>query len=146
MSLGKPISTLVLAACVCFAWADAPGVTIANAWVRSTVPGQEVAGAYMEITSTKDTRLVKAETPVAKLVEIHSMTMEGGVMRMQAMEALPLPAKEAVKLAPGGYHLMLVGIKQQLKPGDQVAVTLTVEDSAKKTSAVIVQMKVRQSN
>lgn len=146
MSLGKPISALVLAALAYIAWADAPGVTIANAWVRSTVPGQEVAGAYMEITSTKDARLVKAETPVAKLVEIHSMKMEGGVMRMQAMEALPLPAKKTVKLAPGGYHLMLVGIKQQLKPGDKIPLTLTVDEAGKAAREITIQALVRQIN
>ena len=135
-----------LAIYVSFAWADAGSVTVHNAWVRATVPGQEVAGAYMEITSTKEARLIKVETTVAKMAEIHSMKMENGIMRMQALQGLPLPAKQTVHLAPGGYHLMLMGIQQQLKAGDTVPITLTVESAGQKRSVVTVQAPVRQIN
>ena len=132
-----------LAICVSCGWADAGSVTVHNAWVRSTVPGQEVAGAYMEITSAKEARLIKVETPVARMAEIHSMKMENGVMRMQALEALTLPARTTVKLVPGGYHLMLVGIRQQLKAGSSVPLALTVREDDGRTSVIDVNTPVR---
>lgn len=143
MFFRKLISTVILASCALLVWADAPGVSISNAWVRSTVPGQEVAGAYMEITSAKDARLIKVETPVARMAEIHSMKMENGVMRMQALEALTLPARTTVKLVPGGYHLMLVGIRQPLKAGSSVPLALTVREADGRTSVIDVNTPVR---
>jgi len=108
--------------------AHAEDIAIKDAWVRATVPGQPVAAAYMEITSEKPAALIKVETTAASKAEIHSMKMENGVMRMGAMPSLPLPAKETVRLAPGSYHLMLMGLRQPLKPGSTVTFRLTVKD------------------
>jgi len=102
-------------------------VGVTDPWVRATVPGQNVAGAYLEIVSTRDAALVSAASPAAGLVEIHTMTMEGDVMRMRAVDRIELPAGKPVKLAPGGYHIMLMDLKRELKEGDTVPITLTIE-------------------
>lgn len=123
----------------------AQNVEIKGAWARATVPGQSVAGAYLQITSGNDARLVKIETPVARAAELHSMKMDNGVMRMRAVDSLPLPARETVTLVPGGYHLMLIDIKQQLKPGDSVPLRLTIQQWDGRAVVLSVTAKVRDA-
>lgn len=110
-------------------------VTVSDAWVRGTVPGQKATGAFMNLTSATDATLVSAASPAAKVVEIHEMAMDGGVMRMRAVDKLALPAGKPVGLKPGGYHVMLMELTGQLKDGEMVDVSLTFADkSGKKTT------------
>ena len=95
-------------------------VSIQNAWVRPTNAGQDVGAAYMSLTSTQDIMLVAIESNITKNVEIHSMSMEGGIMKMRMLETLPLTAGKPYTLAPGGFHLMLFDLKKPLNVGDQV--------------------------
>lgn len=103
-------------------------VTVAEPWVRATVPAQKATGAFMQLKSDADARLVSAASPVAGVVEIHEMVMDKDVMKMNAIDGLALPAGQAVELKPGGYHVMLMDLKGQVKEGDQVPLTLTVEN------------------
>lgn len=103
-------------------------VTVAEPWVRATVPAQKATGAFMQLKSDADARLVSATSPVAGVVEIHEMVMDKDVMKMNAIDGLALPAGQAVELKPGGYHVMLMDLKGQVKEGDQVPLTLTVEN------------------
>lgn len=132
--LPKGLAGLALSAALgtaaLYAFADA-GVKVTNAWARATGPGQSVAGAYLEITSGAPAALVKAESPAAKVSELHTMTMEGDVMRMRPVARIEVPAGKVVKLAPGGLHIMLIDLTQPLKVGDQVPLTLTVEIGGK---------------
>ncbi len=121
-------------------------VTVSEPWVRGTVPEQKASGAFMSLTAQTDSRLVQVQSPVAATVEIHEMKMDGGVMRMRAMPELALPAGKAVNLAPGGYHVMLIGLKQALKPGDQVPLTLIVEGANKQRQQIEVKAAVRPLN
>jgi len=100
-------------------------VTIDNAWVRSTMPGQEVSAAYMTLTSQQNIHLISVESDVTKSVEIHSMSMQNGVMKMRMLKELPLTAGKPYALAPGGYHLMLFDLKKPLNAGDKVNFVLT---------------------
>ncbi len=109
--------------------ACADGVTVVNAWVRTPAPGQTTASAYIELTSARDAALVGARSAVAARVEMHSMTMDGGVMRMRALPRIELPAGQTVKLAPGGTHLMLIDLQQPLKAGATVPLILSVQPS-----------------
>jgi len=95
-------------------------VSIENAWVRPTTAGQDVGAAYMTLVSTQDATLIHAESNVTKSVEIHSMTMQNGVMKMRMLETLPLTAGKPYKLEPGGFHLMLFDLKKPLAEGEQV--------------------------
>ena len=99
-------------------------VTVSNAWVRPTSPGQEVGAAYMTLTSKQDAKLVGVESDASKSVEIHSMTMNNGVMKMRMLDTLELSAGKPYALAPGGYHLMLFDLKEPLAEGKVVNFTL----------------------
>lgn len=118
-------------------------VSVANAWVRGTVPGQKATGAFMQLKSTSDVALVGVASPAAKVVELHEMTQTGGVMRMRAVDKLPLPAGKLVELSPGGYHVMLMDLAQPLKEGDRVPVTLTFMDKEGRKTTQVVEVPVR---
>ena len=118
--------------------------TVTEPWVRSTVAGQKATGAFLQITSTAGGKLVSASSPVAGVVEIHEMSMDGNVMKMRALSAgLDLPAGKAVALKPGGLHVMLMDLKQPLKAGDTVPLTLVVEGAGNKRETVDVKATVR---
>ena len=137
------VRTFVLAAAVAAAPAALAQVAVSDAWVRGTTASQKATGAFMQLRSAYDVSLVSASSPVAGVVEIHEMKMEGGVMRMSAISALPLPAGKTVELKPGGYHVMLMALRAQLKEGDAVPVTLTFKDKDGRESAVVVNAPVR---
>jgi periplasmic copper chaperone A len=118
-------------------------VTVKDAWVRGTVTGQKVTGAFMQLSSTTDAALVDASSPSAKFVEIHEMKKEGDVMKMRAIDRLPVPAGKSVDLTPGGYHMMLFDLKAPLNAGDVVPLTLTFEDGKGKKSTVDVKATVK---
>ncbi len=117
--------------------------TVKDPWVRGTVASQKASGAFMHITSAGGGKLVAASSPVAGVVEVHEMAMEGNVMKMRAVPALELPAGKTVELKPGGYHVMLMDLKQQLKPGEAVALTLTIENKDGKRESVEVKAAVK---
>ncbi|THF60843.1 copper chaperone PCu(A)C [Pseudothauera rhizosphaerae] len=117
-------------------------VHVAEPWVRATVPQQRSTGAFLKITSQEDARLVAAQSPVAKVVEVHEMKMEGDVMKMRAVPALDLPAGKTVELKPGGYHVMLIDLHAQVKEGEVVPLTLVVEGKDGKREQIEVQAPV----
>lgn len=118
--------------------------TVKDAWVRGTVAQQKSSGLFFSITSAKGGRLVSASSPVAGVAEIHEMSMQGDVMKMRALpDGLALPAGKAVDLSPGGYHVMLLDLKQPLKTGESVPVTLTVQDADGKQERVETTATVR---
>ena len=103
-------------------------VKVTGGWVRSTVAGQKGSGAFMTITAKEAVRLIGVSSPVAGVAEVHEMKMDGDVMKMRAMPVLELPAGSTVELKPGGYHLMLMDLKQSLTVGSTVPVTLMFSD------------------
>ena len=118
-------------------------VTVGDPWVRATVAQQKATGMFAQVTSAQGGKLVAASSPVAAVVEIHEMAMENNVMKMRAVPGLELPAGKAVDLKPGGYHVMLMGLKQQVKEGEVVPVTLVVEGKDGKRESVEVKAPVR---
>lgn len=118
-------------------------VNVKDPWVRATVANQTATGAFMQISVPTDARLVEARTHVAGVVEIHEMTMEGNVMKMRAIPGIDLPAGKPVELKPGGYHVMLMGLKQQLKDGDTVPLTLVIEHAGQKRETIELKAPVR---
>lgn len=109
---------------------------ISDAWVKTTVPGGRVSAAYFSIKSARPLKLVKAETPVAGIVEIHNMNMKDGVMEMKAVDAVDISANKAVTLKPGGLHVMLMKVAKPINVGDKVPLVLTFEGMDKKTLVV----------
>jgi len=118
-------------------------VSVKDPWIRGTVQGQSATGAFMELTGKSNARLVGAASPVAKIVEVHNMTVENGVMKMFPVEGVDLPAGKTVKLAPGGYHVMLMELQKPLNAGDKVPLKLTFELANKKRETVDLTVDVR---
>ncbi len=114
-----------------------------DAWVRATVPTQTASGAFMTVTADSDSKLLSVATPIAKDVQIHEMTMKNDVMSMGPVKFVELPAGEAVKLDPNGYHVMLMGLSAQLKEGETVPLTLTVENAKGEKETIEVKAPVR---
>lgn len=102
-----------------------PSVTAQDAWARATPPNVGTGAVYLTLTSRADDRLVGAATAVAAQAELHEMKMVNNVMQMRPLDGLDLPAGQAVALKPGGYHIMLEGLKAPLKQGGTVALRLT---------------------
>ncbi len=138
--------SILLFACAVLASAAAHAqVTVDKPWVRTTVPQQTTSAAYLTITSVQGGKLVEASSPMAASVEVHEMKMEGEMMKMRGVDALPLPAGKPVELKPNGLHIMLTGLKAPLKAGDVVPIKLVVEDAKGKRQTVDVKATARQN-
>lgn len=117
-------------------------IDIGHPYARATAPGQPTGGGFLKLTNKGDAadRLVSASAAVSSRVELHSMKMEGDVMRMRQVDAVDVPAGETVELKPGGLHIMFVDLKAPLKAGDSFPMTLKFE----KAGEVTVDVKVQQ--
>lgn len=128
-----------------------PGIQIIDPWARSATANTDAStgmggmakangASYMMIQNGGAAdKLLKAESDVAETVELHTVTDEGGMMQMRPVPSIDVPANSSVELKPGGYHVMLIGLKQELKPGDTVNLKLTFE----KAGVMQVQAPVR---
>jgi len=104
-------------------------ISLSNAWVRPTLGAGRTTAAYVTITNagTAADRLTAVDAPNANSVEIHTAGMEDGIMRMRRLEGLDIPVGETVTMAPGGYHIMIIGLKEPIAMGATVPLTLTFE-------------------
>jgi copper(I)-binding protein len=115
-------------------------ISVQNAWARATTDampmeqnhnsmGGKTSAIYMVIynQTNQDDRLIGAKTSIAETVEIHETRMENDIMRMQKVDGVEIPANGKVELKPGGYHIMLINLKQDLKAGEKVPFTLVFE-------------------
>lgn len=117
-------------------------LSIQHPWSRETAVGQAAGGGFLTIvnSSAREDRLLSGTSPAAAEVQLHSMTMNGGVMRMrQVSEGIAIPAKGSVELKPGGYHIMFMGLKRPLRQGERVPVTLRFQRAGSVTVQFAVQ-------
>ena len=112
---------------------------ISGAWARATPGKAENGAAYLTIQSPTADRLVSASSPVAKKAELHTMSMQGMVMKMRPLAGLDIPAGEPVTLKPGGDHIMLLGLNQPLREGQTFPLTLTFEKAGARPVTVTVE-------
>lgn len=112
-------------------------VTVADAWVRVTLPGQKVSGAYMRIQSNVDAKLIGVSSPAVPRVEMHEMKMDGDIMRMREVKTIELPKGRAVALEPGGYHIMLMNPPKPIAAGDLIPLRLTIESGGKRQTVEV---------
>ena len=143
MTIGKltwfSLASVTLAALLALAPVRADEVkagdlVISQAWTRATPKGAKIGGGYLTIENRGSAadRLIGGSADVAGNIQVHEMSMDGGVMKMRPMEkGLTIDPGKTVKLAPGGYHLMMMDLKSQLKQGDKVPVTLEFEKAGK---------------
>ena len=140
--VGKRLTALIVLTAL-GAGAAVAQVTAKDAWVRTTVPQQKATGVFLRLTALTDSRLIEVSSPLAGVAEIHSMVMVGNTMQMRAMSGLDVTAGKALELKPGGFHIMLLDLKQQIKVGDVVPVKLVFEDRSKKRETIEVQAPAR---
>jgi len=118
-------------ACLALPAAAQTSVKVDQPWARATAPQQTVGGAYLTLTSPTPDRLIGASSPIAARTALHEMQMDGTTMRMRPTpEGLPLPPGQAVALTPGGYHLMLMDLKQPLVVGQTFPLQLRFDHAA----------------
>lgn len=135
-----PIPSLLVAlSLLCMSAVTFAQVNVTNPWVRATVMQQKATGAFMQLTTAQDMKLVSISSPAAKIVEIHTMEMDKDVMKMRHIPSLDLPAGKTIELKPGSYHIMLMGLAAQVKEGDVIPLTLVVEDKNKKQQTIEVK-------
>jgi copper(I)-binding protein len=115
---------------------------VEGAWARPTVEGQAAGGGFLKITggATGD-RLLAVTGGISKTVELHTMEMDGNVMRMKQIDAIDIPAGGTVELKPGGNHVMFMGLAQPLKAGSSFPLTLRFEKAGE--VKVVVQVAVQ---
>tara|TARA_R100000306_G_C4382225_1_gene146057 strand:- start:7893 stop:8801 length:909 start_codon:yes stop_codon:yes gene_type:complete len=134
----------IFAACTLFFTISAHAqVTVDEPWVRATVPQQQATGAFMRLSAQTDSALVQAESPAAEHVEIHEMTMDKDIMTMRQIPRLALPAGQTVALKPGGFHIMLINLKEQAREGEHIPLTLTFEHADGEREVVNIKAPVR---
>lgn len=107
-----------------------PPVTVSDEWVRATPPGSRMTAGYLTLHNgaSRDITLVAITSPQFERVELHRTTLVDDVARMEKVESLELPAGGQVELAPGGLHLMLIGLRRELGEGDEVLLHLVFDD------------------
>ncbi len=150
IKLALAAAALSLAACNPSEPAKAPAaetptataaVTATDAWCRPSPNGAKAGGCYVTLTAVTDDRLMGGSTPRAGSLQVHEMKTENGMMKMAELTAgLPLPAGQAVALAPGGNHLMLIGLTAPLVAGETVPLTFQFASAP----TITVQAQVRQ--
>ncbi len=119
--------------------AQPPAVAVTEAWSRATTGAGQTAAVYVTVTAAQPDRLTTVSTPAASMAELHQSRMEAGVMQMRAVPGgLAVTPGTPIHMAPGGYHIMLMGLKQPLKLGDHVAVTLSFEHAGPITADALV--------
>ncbi len=121
---------------------EAGSLTIQHPWSRETAAGQAVGGGFMTIRNTGDRedRLVSGISPVAAEVQLHTMSVDGDVMRMRQIQGgIAIPAKGALELKPGSYHIMFTGLKRPLRQGERIPVTLHFQRAGNVTVQFAVQ-------
>ncbi len=113
----------------------AASVQVENAYARAVPPGQPNSASFMTLvnTSAVDHSVVSASSPVAATVELHTHTNNNGVMEMRRIDKIDVPANGRTELKPGGLHVMLIGLQQDMKVGENAQITLTFEDGSTTT-------------
>lgn len=123
---------------------ETQAVVVKSPYAVEPPPSQNVTAGYMTVENRGDSEvaLASAASEVASAVELHAMETAGdGMMRMRKVERINVPAKGSVELKPGGLHLMLIGLRREIKDGEEVTVTLLFSDSTKKTVRVPVRKR-----
>lgn len=105
--------------------AEAGSVTVTEAWARTSVSANGVAYATIRNDGAATDELVGASTPLADHADLHITKEEGGIMKMRSVKSIAIPARGTVTLAPGGFHIMLMGLRKPLREGERIPLVLT---------------------
>lgn len=142
--IGLPLlSAMFIASILISACSKQDSIEIKNQWARASNDGQDVSAAYMTIVSNEDTSLIAIDSDVADVIEIHSMSMENGVMKMRMLDTLDLIAGKPTELIPGGFHLMLFDLKKPLTAGKEAHFTLHFKNKAGQEKTISVTSPIK---
>ncbi|MDB5416218.1 MAG: hypothetical protein JWR10_4553 [Rubritepida sp.] len=138
--IARRLFALAILAMPAVALAQPASITVENPWTRAAGQGMQ-GGGFLTIrnTGTAEDRLVSASSPIAARVELHTSLRDGDVMRMRPVENVPVPANGSVSLAPGGLHMMMIGLTRPMNVGETVPVTLHFERAGEVTVNMAVQ-------
>jgi len=143
MKLKNLVMAVAMTLCTLPALAQAAqsSIKVEGAWARSTPPGAKTAAAYLTVVNAgkENDTLMSASTPVAGTADVHRSFMDNGVMKMRPAGPLDLKPGASLKLAPGGYHIMMMDLKQPLAAGQTFPVTLVFKKAGNVTAVVKVQ-------
>lgn len=134
MKTAFPLLALALLSCSPAA-PEKPNVSVGEAWARATLPGKPASAAYFALTNRGGADSLVQVTSSSGTAEIHSTSMDEGIMRMRKLDRLPISAGETVKLEPGGTHVMLTGLREPLVAGQKVELTLRFAKAPQQTIA-----------
>jgi len=137
--LSKPVLFVTCLLIAGGAMAQTGQLEIQTPWARATPGHAENGAAYLTIVSPTADRLIAASSPVAKKVELHTMSMEGGVMKMRPLAAIDIPAGQPITLSPGGMHIMLLGLTQPLHEGQSFPLTLSFDHAGPRQVTVAIE-------
>lgn len=140
----KNILGVVLVACSGNIWAGPFDPIVSKAWVGESIPGQTTATLQLNLTTIKPVNLISVNSPVAESVEIHSLMKHKGAMKLQVVKSLPLPDHRTITFGSQGLFLMMTGIRQPLKIGDHVPISLVVSFADKQTKTISVNAEVKK--
>lgn len=142
--IGLPLlSAMFIASILISACSKKDSIEIKNQWVRASNDGQDVSAAYMTIVSNEDTSLIAIDSDVADVIEIHSMSMENGVMKMRMLDTLDLIAGKPTELSPGGFHLMLFDLKKPLTADNEAHFILHFKNKAGQEKTISVTSPIK---
>lgn len=132
------LATMLVSAC----GATSGELAIQNAWARPAGSGENGAAYFViENGTVEDDTLLGVSSDIASAIEVHMSMMDGnGVMSMQMPEEVPIPAGKSIEFKPGGLHVMLIGLNQDLKAGDTISLTLNFE----KTGSLVIEIPVKE--
>jgi len=137
----KPVAPIGAELDIFRAAAQTSEITIRDGWVQEAPPSQKITAAYMVIENhgKADIALKRATSPVVDVIELHKMELSDGLMKMRRVESIKIPSVGEVELKPGGYHLMVIGLKQPLKEGDTVTISLEFNDGRRQSIEIPVR-------
>lgn len=136
-------ATQAIAVALNSAQIDGDRIAIKDAWIQEGPPSQKITAGFMVIENhgSAEIALLSASTDVAGVVELHKMELDDGMMRMKRVDSINVPAGGMVELKPGGFHLMVIDLKKELKEGDDVKVTLQFSGAIQKIVSVPVKKR-----
>lgn len=132
---GIALISIVMANMTYSATMASDSITVREAYIRAVPAGQTVTAAFMQLENSSDVKriIVNASSPESRVVELHEHIHEQGMMKMRRLESLVIPASDKTILQPGGLHIMMIGLHQPLKLGQNVTLTLEFADGSSKT-------------
>ena len=141
ISVHRPVATIDSELGMFGAATQMSEITIRDGWLQEAPPSQKITAAYMVIENhgKADIALTRATSPVIDVIELHKMELSDGLMKMRRVESIKIPSVGEVELKLGGYHLMVIGLKQPLKEGDTVTISLEFNDGRRQSIEIPVR-------